>query len=76
MEKFDVSSHASEPYIGKLVQIIHFLSRNNLLVKRLYLKFVEFLSSELQVSIIKQYLGTYISNETCDSLIHSLGNYF
>ena len=58
------------------------MSRNNLSVKRLYLKFVEFLSSELQEPIIKQYLDTcaknttYISHEMGDSLIHSLNNYF
>ena len=75
-------THANKLYIGKLVQIVHFLSRNNLAVKRFYPKFVEFLSSALQEPIIKQYLGTcaknatYISHETCDSLIHSLDNYF
>ena len=75
-------AHVNELQIGKLVQIVHFLSRNNLAVKRLYPKFVEFLSSELQEPIIKQYLdtcaknATYISHETCDSLIHSLDNYF
>ena len=50
--------HTNELYIGKLAQIVHFLSRNNLTVKQLYLKFVEFLSSELQEPIIKQYLDT------------------
>ena len=49
-------AHANELYIGKLVQIVHFLSRNNLAVKLLYPKFVEFLSSELQEPITKQYL--------------------
>ena len=66
--------------IGKLVQIVHFLLKNNLSLKRLYPKFVEFLSSELQEPIKKHYLDTraktYISCETCVSLIHSLGNYF
>ena len=58
------------------------MSRNNLAVKRFFPKFDEFLSSELQEPIIKQYLdtcaknATYISHETCDSLIHSLDNYF
>ena len=49
-------------------------------LKRLYPKFVEFLSSELQEPIKKHYLDTraktYISCETCVSLIHSLENYF
>ena len=74
--------HANELYISKLVHIVHFLSRNNVAVKRLYPKLVEFLSSELQERIIKQYLdicaknATYISHETCDSLIHLPENYF
>ena len=37
--------HVNELYIGKLVQIFYFLSRNNLAVKCLYLKFVEFFFS-------------------------------
>ena len=51
-------------------------------VNRLYPKLIELLSSELQEPIIKQYLdacaknATYISHETCDSLIHSPDNYF
>ena len=75
-------AHANGLYIGKLVQIVHFLSWNNLSVKRLNPKFVEFPSSKLQEPIIKQYLdtcaknATYISNELCNSLIHSLDNYF
>ena len=68
--------------VSKLVQIVHFLSRNNLAVKCFYPKFVEFLSSELQEHIIKQYLDTCAKNathtlhKTCDSLIHSLDTYF
>ena len=75
-------AHPNERYTGKLVQIGHFLSRNNLAVKHLHPKFVEFLSSKLQEPIMKQYLDTcaknttYISHEICDSLIHSLDNYF
>lgn len=72
-------AQANELYTGKLV---HFLLRNNLSVKHLYPKFVEFLFSELKEPIIKKYLDTCAKNatnilhETCDSLIHSLGNYF
>ena len=51
-------AHVIELCIGELVQIIHFLSRNNLSVKHLYPKFVEFLSSKLQEPIIRQYLFT------------------
>ena len=75
-------AHANKLYINKLVQIVHFLSRDNVAVNRLYPKFIELLSSELQEPIIKQYLdacaknATYISHETCDSLIHSPDNYF
>ena len=43
-------AHTNELYTGKLVQIVHFFSSNNLVVKCLYPKFVEFLSSELQES--------------------------
>ena len=46
---------ANELYIGKLIQIVCFLSRNNLSVKRLYPEFIEFLSSELQEPITKQF---------------------
>lgn len=75
-------TQANELYVGKLVQIVHFLSRNNLSVKSLYPKFVDFLSKEIQEPIIKQYLETcgknasYSSHETCDSLIQSLDHYF
>ena len=64
-------AHAKELEIGKILKIVNFLSRNNLPVKRLYPKFVQFLSSELQEPIIKQYLdtcaknATYVSRETC-----------
>ena len=34
-------AHANELYIGKLVQLVHFLSRNNLAVKRSFPKFDE-----------------------------------
>ena len=56
--KIEDRTQANELYIGKLVQIVHFMSRNNLSVKTLYPKFVEFLSSEIQEPITKQYLDT------------------
>ena len=65
----------NELYIGKLVQIVQFLAQNNLSVKSLYPKFVDFLVNERQEPIIKQYLDTcsknasYSSHEICDSLI-------
>ena len=45
-------AHANKLYMNKLVQIVHFLSRNNLVVKHLYPKFVEFLSSKLQEQLL------------------------
>ena len=56
--------HTNELYIGKLVQIVHYLSRNNLAVKRWYSKFAEFLSFKSQEFIIKQYLDTCAKNAT------------
>ena len=75
-------SHANELYIGKLVQIVQFLARNNLSVKSLYPKFVDFLANELQEPIIKQYLdicsknATYSSHETCHSLVQAIQKYY
>ena len=46
-------SHANELYIGKLVQIVQFLARNNLSVKSLHPKSIDFLANELQEPIIK-----------------------
>ena len=68
-------------YVGKLIRIIHLLARNNLSVKSLYPKMIEFLSEELEEPIIKQYLdycpknATYTSHETCDSLLSSLDSF-
>ena len=68
-------------YIEKLIRIVHFFARNNLPVKSLYQKFIEFLSNELEEPIIKQLENcsknvTYKSHETCDSLIASLDSFF
>ena len=63
-------AHASELYIGKLVQIVYFLPINNLAVKHLYPKFVEFLSSELQEPIIKQYPDTYAKSKKLQLKFH------
>ena len=72
---------ANKMYVGKLIKIIHFLARNNLSVKSLYPKMIEFLSEELEEPIRKQYLdycpksATYTSHETCDSLLSSLDSF-
>ena len=69
-------------YIRKLIRCVHFLARNNLSVKALYPKLIDFLANEIQEPIIKQYLeccpknATYKSHETCDSLLDSLDTYF
>ena len=64
------------------MQIVQFLARNNLSVKSLYPKFVDFLANELQEPIIKQYLdicsknATYSSHETCHSLVQAIQKYY
>ena len=81
-EKSQERYEVNNLYIGKLIRIVCFLARNNLVVKSLYQKFREFLSSELEEPIIKQYLesclksATSKSRETCDSLITSLDSLF
>ena len=73
---------ANKLYVSKLISIVHFLARNNLAVKFLYPKFIDFLANELEEPIMKQYLetcpknATYTSHETCDSLISALNEYF
>ena len=73
---------ANNLYIGKLVRVVHFLARNDLPVKQLYPKMIDFLSTELEEPILKQYFencpknATYTSHETCDGLIHSLDTFF
>ena len=68
---------AHKMYVRKFIRIIHFLARNNLSVKSLYPKMIDFLSEELEEPIIKQYLdycpknATYTLHETCDSLLSS-----
>ena len=52
-------------HIGKLIHIVHFLAQNNLPVKSLYQKFMEFLSNELEEPIIKQYLENCSKNAMC-----------
>ena len=81
-EKSQERHEANNLHIGKLIRIVHFLARNNLPVKSLYQRFIEFMSNELEEPIIKQYLenysknATYKSPETCDSLIASLDSFF
>ena len=71
-------SQANELYIEKLLRTVHFLARNNLPVKELYPKMINFLSNELNEPIIKQYLDTcpknaaYDSSDSCDGLLSSL----
>ena len=75
-------SHVDELYIGKLVQIVQCLARNNLSVKSVYSKFIDFLTKELCEPIVKQYLdtcskkATYSSHETWDSLIQAIQKYY
>ena len=61
---------ANKLYVSKLLSIVYFLARNNLAVKFLYPKFIDFLTNELEEPIMKQYLETcpknaaYMSHET------------
>ena len=55
----DEKRQANELYIEKLLRIIHFLARNNLVVKRLYPKVTSFLENEQQEPIMKQYLEKF-----------------
>ena len=64
-EKSQVQLEANNMHIGKLIHIVHFLAQNNLPVKSLYQKFMEFLSNELEEPIIKQYLENCSKNAMC-----------
>lgn len=72
---------ANSLYVGKLIRIVHFLARNNLPVKALYPKMIDFLANEMEEPIIKQYLrncaknAQYTSHETCDGLLTALDEY-
>ena len=72
---------ANELYVAKLLRIIHFLARRNLVIKELYKPLVNFIAFELQEPVTKQYLenstknAIYDSHKTCDSLIDSINEY-
>ena len=57
-------SNANELYITKLIQIVQFLGRNNLPVKFMFPKFINFLADEMQEPIIKQYHDSCNKNAT------------
>ena len=65
----------------KLIKTINFLARNNLTVKSLQTKIIEFSSNECEKLIIIRYLdschknATYTSHKKCDSLLSSLDNF-
>ena len=75
-------SNANELYITKLIQIGHFLDRNNLPVKFMFLKFINFLADEMQEPIIKQSLescnknATYTSSDSCDSFLQAIDKFY
>ena len=48
----------------KLIQIVQFLGRNNLPVKFMFPKFINFLADEMQEPIIKQYHDSCNKNAT------------
>ena len=47
-----------ELHISRLIKLTHLLARNNLSVKELHPKMVEFLSEEMEEPVIKQYLDS------------------
>ena len=62
----DEKRQANELYIEKLLRIIHFLARNNLVVKELYPKVTSFLENEQQEPIMKQYFEKFPKNAVYD----------
>ena len=72
---------SNELYIGKLIKAVHFLAANNLPVKELYPKLVNFLA-DIEEPVVKQYLGTlrknatYQSSDSCNSFLLPLNTYF
>ena len=67
---------SNELYISKLITC------NNLSVKELYPKMVEFLSGEMEEPVIKQYLdsaaenATYTGKDSSDSFLKAMNSYF
>lgn len=61
-----------------MIQIVKFLGRNNLPVKFMCPKFINFLADEMQEPIIKQYLDTcnknttYTLKDSCDSFLQAI----
>ena len=72
---------ANTLHIHKLIRVVHFFARNNLPVKSLYPKMINFLSYELEEPIIKQYPDNCPSNalntshEICDYFINCIDKY-
>ena len=75
-------SNANELYITKLIQIVQFLGRNNLPVKFMFPKFINFLADEMQEPIIKQHLDScnkntiYTSSDSCDSFLQVINTFY
>ena len=78
----DTRNEKKALYISKLIKLTHFLARNNLSVKELYPKMIEFLSEEMEEPVIKQYLdsaaknATYTGKDSCDSFLKAMNSYF
>ena len=71
-------SNANTLYITKLIQIAQFFCRNNLPVKFMFPKFINFLADEMQQPMIKQYFdscnknATYTSSDSCDFFLQAI----
>ena len=65
-----------------MIQIVQFLGRNNLPVKFMFPKFINFLADEMQEPIIKQHLDScnkntiYTSSDSCDSFLQVINTFY
>ena len=75
-------SNANTLYITKLIQIAQFFCRNNLPVKFMFPKFINFLADKMQEPIIKKYPdscnknATYTSSDPCDSFSQAIDKFY
>ena len=66
--------YGNKIYIKKLIQTVQFLGRNNLPLKFMYPKFINFLADKMKETIIKYRLDScnknaaYTSSDSCDFL--------
>ena len=54
-------------YVTKLIRIVHFLARHNLVIKELYKPLMNFISFKLEEPVTKQYIENSATNTIYDS---------